>query len=73
MGFGDKGIGLHGFSGSNKSRSPFDALRMLRAIRRAVLAVSRISTEIVFGSPAAGHEQAKRVEWLPGGLERIEP
>jgi hypothetical protein len=39
---------------------PFGAGRwpLLRAIRRAVLAVSGFSTGLVFDLPAAGHEQA---------------
>jgi hypothetical protein len=47
------------------SNCPFGALRLLRAIRRAVWRDSVIWRVSVLDSPAAGHEQAKRVEWLP--------
>ena len=47
-----------------KAPRPLGALRLLGAIRRKLERIS--GTLRTLGLPAAGHEQAKRVEWLPG-------
>ena len=54
----------HKLDGKNEKKQPglFDALRLLRAIRRA-------SQKLW----PQGDEQAKRVEWLPGEGSNLQP
>ena len=64
QGFGDQRVHWIRLGRSEEEGKPFGAFHLLRAIRRADVPAS-MSVWFVT-TRAFGHEQAKRVEWLPG-------